>query len=201
MQSVAQSWLIYRLTGSSFWLGMIGFSSQLPVLLLAPIGGTVADRKRRHRILLATQSSSMVLAFLLAALTLSGHVRPLHVFLLGAFLGLVNAFDIPARQAFLVEMVGREDMGNAIALNSSMFNAARLVGPAVAGLLVGWIGEGFCFLGNAVSFLAVLAGLLAMRLPPGQLRRNAPPLSRGSSKASASLAKPLRSGLSCYCSA
>jgi MFS family permease len=170
MQSVAQSWLIYRLTGSSFWLGMIGFSSQLPVLLLAPIGGTVADRNSRHRILLATQSSSMALAFVLASLTLTAHVRPIHVFLLGALLGLVNAFDIPARQAFLVEMVGREDMGNAIALNSSMFNAARLVGPAVAGLLVGWIGEGFCFLGNAISFLAVLAGLLAMRLPPWTAR-------------------------------
>jgi MFS family permease len=166
MQSVAQSWLVYRLTGSSFWLGMIGFSSQLPVLLLAPLGGAVADRIRRHRIIVTTQAASMVLAFVLAGLTLSGLVRPAHVFALGALLGLVNAFDIPARQSFLVEMVGREDLGNAIALNSSMFNGARLVGPAVAGILVGWIGEGYCFLGNAVSFVAVLAGLLAMRFPP-----------------------------------
>jgi MFS family permease len=166
MQSVAQSWLIYRMTGSSFWLGMIGFSSQLPVLLLAPIGGALADRTRRHRIILATQSSSMGLAFALAGLTLGGLVRPYHVFVLGALLGVVNAFDIPARQSFLVEMVGREDLGNAIALNSSMFNSARLVGPAVAGVLVGWIGEGYCFLANAVSFIAVIAGLLAMRLPP-----------------------------------
>jgi MFS family permease len=165
MQSVAQSWLVYRLTGSSFWLGMIGFSTQLPVLLLAPIGGAVADRIRRHRIVVATQASSMVLAFALAGLTLGGMVRPYHVFVLGALLGIVNAFDIPARQSFLVEMVGREDLGNAIALNSSMFNGARLVGPAVAGVLVGWIGEGYCFLGNAVSFIAVIAGLLAMRLP------------------------------------
>ena len=166
MQTVAQSWLVYRLTGSSFWLGMIGFSSQLPVLLLAPVGGAVADRTRRHRIILVTQASSMLLAFVLAGLTLSGLVRPVHVFVLGGLLGVVNAFDIPARQSFLVEMVGREDLGNAIALNSSMFNGARLVGPAVAGLLVGWIGEGYCFLGNAISFVAVIAGLLAMRLPP-----------------------------------
>ncbi len=165
MQSVAQSWLVYRLTGSSFWLGMIGFSSQLPVLLLAPIGGAVADRMRRHSIIIATQAISMALAFALAALTLGGFVRPVHVFVLGALLGVVNAFDIPARQSFLVEMVGRKDLGNAIALNSSMFNGARLIGPAVAGLLVGWIGEGYCFLGNAVSFVAVIAGLSAMRLP------------------------------------
>jgi MFS family permease len=173
MQAVAQSWLVYRLTGSSFWLGMIGFSSQIPVLLLAPVGGMVADRLRRHRIIVVTQACSMVLAFVLAGLTLSGHIRPQHVFFLGAVLGVVNAFDIPARQSFLVEMVGREDLSNAIALNSSMFNGARLVGPAVAGVLVGCIGEGYCFLANAVSFVAVLAGLLAMRMPPWTPPRHA----------------------------
>lgn len=166
MQSVAQSWLVYRLTGSSVLLGLIGFSMQIPVFLLAPVGGAVADRQSRHRILLATQTAAMGLAFGLAALTLSGLVRVPYIFALGALLGVVNAFDIPARQSFVFEMVGREDLPNAIALNSSMFNGARIVGPAVAGVLVGAIGEGWCFFANGVSFLAAIAGLLAMRVPP-----------------------------------
>jgi MFS family permease len=166
MQSVAQSWLVYRLTGSSLLLGLVGFAGQIPVFLLAPIGGAVADRTPRRRVLVATQTTSMLLAFVLAAVTLLGLVQPWHVFVLAALLGVVNAFDIPARQAFVVEMVGREDLSNAIALNSSMFNGARAVGPAVAGVLVSAIGEGWCFFANAVSFIAVIAGLLAMRLPP-----------------------------------
>jgi MFS family permease len=166
MQSVAQSWLVYRLTGSSLLLGLVGFSSQLPVFFLAPVGGAVADRRSRHRILLATQGASMLLALALAALTLTGRVRVAHIFAFSASLGVVNAFDIPTRQSFVVEMVGREDLPNAIALNSSMFNGARILGPAVAGVLVGAIGEGWCFLANGVSFLAVLAGLLAMRVAP-----------------------------------
>ncbi len=166
MQTVAQSWLVYRLTGSSLLLGSVGFSSQIPVFLLATVGGAVADRKRRHRVVIATQTASMVLAFILAWLTLSGRVQVWHIFVLSAALGCVNAFDIPARQAFIVEMVGKEDLMNAIALNSSMFNGARVIGPAVAGILVASIGEGWCFFANAVSYIAVIAGLLMMKLPP-----------------------------------
>ena len=166
MQTVAQSWLVYRLTGSSVLLGTVAFASQIPVFLLAPIGGTRADRHNRHRIVIATQAASMALAFVLAVLTLAGWVQVWHIAVMGALLGVVNAFDIPARQSFLVEMVGKEDLMNAIALNSSMFNGARVLGPAVAGILVASIGEGWCFLLNSVSYLAVIAGLLMMRLGP-----------------------------------
>jgi MFS family permease len=173
MQSVAQSWLVYRLTGSAVLLGFVAFSGQIPVFLLAPVGGIVADRYNRHRVLVLTQTTAMILGFLLAALTLTGHVRVWHLFVLSSLLGMVNAFDIPARQAFVVDMVGREDLINAIALNSSMFNGARIVGPAVAGVLVASIGEGWCFFANGVSYLAVIAGLLAMRLGPRVIRRTA----------------------------
>src|SRR2546421_2210809 len=166
MQSVAQSWLVYRLTGSAVLLGLVGFSSQIPVFLLAPIGGAVADRRNRHRILVGTQTAAMVLAFVLAALTLTHRVQVFHVFILAAVLGLVNAFDIPARQAFVVDMVGKEDLMNAIALNSSAFNAARVIGPAVAGVLIGVLGVGACFFFNGVSYVAVITGVVAMRLPP-----------------------------------
>ena len=165
MQSVAQSWLVYRMTGSALLLGTIAFLGQFPVLVLAPVGGIVADRRGRHGVVIATQVTSMLLAFALAALTLSGTVRVWEVGLLAALGGVVSAFDIPARQAFIVEMVGREDLPNAIALNSSMFNGARVLGPAVAGVMVAMIGEGWCFLINGISFLAVIAGLLMMRLP------------------------------------
>jgi MFS family permease len=165
MQTAAQSWLVYRLSGSAELLGLVAFASQGPVFLLAQIGGAVADRHDRRRILVLTQIASMILAGALAALTLSGTVLVWEIFGLAALMGVVNAFDIPTRQAFVVEMVGREDLANAIALNSSMFNAARLLGPAVAGVLVAVVGEGWCFLSNAVSYLAVIAGLLAMRLP------------------------------------
>src|SRR5438874_1167907 len=164
MQTVAQSWLVYRLTGSSLLLGSVGFASQIPVFLLAPIGGAIADRYNRQRIVIATQAASMALAFILAGLTLTGRVQVWHIFVLAASLGVVNAFDIPARQAFLVEMVGREDLINAIALNSSMFNGARIVGPAIAGVLVASVGEGWCFFINAVSYIAVITGLLMMNV-------------------------------------
>ena len=164
MQTVAQSWLVYRLTGSAALLGLVGFASQIPVFLFAPLGGTLADRAHRKRIIIATQTASMLLAFALAGLTLSGTIRVWHVFVLAALLGVVNAADIPARQAFVVEMVGRDDMMNAIALNSSIFNGARVVGPAVAGLLVASIGEGWCFFANGASYLAVIAGLFAIRV-------------------------------------
>jgi MFS family permease len=165
MQTVAQSWLIYRLTGSSALLGLLGFASQIPVFVLAPLGGVVADRADRRRVLIGTQSSMMMLAFMLAALTLGGRVAVWHLFALGSLLGVANAFDIPARQAFVIEMVGnREHLLNAIALNSSMVNGARVAGPAVAGIVVAWVGEGWCFLINAISYIAVIAALLAMRV-------------------------------------
>src|SRR5215208_4351291 len=158
MQSVAQSWLVYRLTGSAALLGFVGFAGQIPVFLMAPIGGAVADARARHPILVATQTLSMLLAFVLAGLTLAGDVAVWHVFVIAALVGIVNAFDIPARQAFIADMVGRTDLVNAIALNSSMFNGARIVGPAVAGALVASIGEGWCFFLNALSYVAVIGG-------------------------------------------
>ena len=173
MQTVAQSWLVYRMTGSSLLLGLVGFASQIPVFLIAPLGGMVADRHNRHRVIIATQTAAMLLAGVLAAVTLMGIVQVWHIFVLAALLGVVNAFDIPGRQAFLVDMVGKEDLMNAIALNSSMFNGARLIGPAVAGVLVAKIGEGWCFFANAVSYIAVIVGLLMMKLPPRAYRTSA----------------------------
>jgi MFS family permease len=165
MQNVAQAWLVYRLTGSAVLLGAIGFAGQIPVFILSPaVGGLAADRFSRRRIVIGTQTSAMLLAFALAALTLSGQVRIWHVFVLSSLLGVVNSFDIPARQSFIVEMVGKPDLMNAIALNSSMFNASRVVGPAIAGILVAGIGEGWCFFANGVSYIAVIAGLAAMRV-------------------------------------
>lgn len=166
MQSVAQAWLIYRLTDSAVLLGLTSFFGQVPIFLFAPIGGTVADSIDRRRILVATQIGSMLLALTLAAITFAGVVEVWHVFALAALLGVANAFDIPARQSFVVEMVGKEDLSNAIALNSSMFNGARIVGPAIAGLLVAAVGEAWCFLLNGVSYVAVVVGLLMMRMAP-----------------------------------
>jgi MFS family permease len=166
MQSVAQSWLVYRLTGSVVLLGMIGFASQIPVFLLTPIGGATADRYNRHKILLITQTVAMLAAFVLAFLTLTERIQIWHLFVIASCFGIANAFDIPTRQAFAVDMVGKEDLINAIALNSSMFNGARIIGPAIAGILVAAVGEGWCFFGNAVSYIAVLAGLLLMKITP-----------------------------------
>ena len=166
MQTVAQSWLVYRLTNSPAQLGGVGFCSQIPILLLATVGGMVADRYDRRRILLSTQAISMVLALVLSALTLSGRIQVWHIYLMVICLGIVNAFDIPGRQAFVVELVGKADMPNAIALNSSAFNGARILGPALAGILLDEIGEGWCFALNGLSFLAVLLSLMAMRLEP-----------------------------------
>ena len=160
MQNVAQSWLVYRLTGSSALLGMVGIRRADSGLLDFSSRRSHRRPHSRHRIVIATQTSAMILAFILAGLTLTGRVQVSHIFVLAALLGVVNAFDIPARQSFLVEMVGREDLINAIALNSSMFNGARIVGPAVAGILVAAIGEGWCFFVNGVSYIAVIIGLL-----------------------------------------
>ncbi len=165
MQNLAQAWLVFRLSGSAELLGALGFAIQGPIFLLSQLGGAVADQRDRRAILIATQAAAMVLAALLAILTLTGPIRIWEIFLLAGLLGTVNAFDIPARQSFVVELVGREDLPNAIALNSSMFNAARLVGPALAGFAVAAIGEGWCFALNALSFLAVIGSLLAMRRP------------------------------------
>jgi len=164
MDNIAEAWLVYRLTGSSLLLGTVAFAGQIPIFLLGPIGGLVADRFDRRSIIVATQTSSMILAFILAFLTLTKRVTVWEVILLASLMGVVNAFDVPARQSFLVEMVGREDLMNAIALNSSMFNSARVIGPSVAGILVASIGEGWCFFANAVSYIAVIAGLLMMRV-------------------------------------
>src|SRR3984893_5851452 len=164
MQTIAEAWLIYRLTGSSVLLGLLGFVSQIPIFLLSPIGGLAADRWPRQRVVISSQIASMSLEFTLAALTLSGRIRVWELIVLATLLGVVNAFDVPARQSFLIEMVGREDLLNAIALNSTMFNGAREAGPAVAGLLVAKVGEGWCFFLNGASYIAVLAGLLMMRI-------------------------------------
>ncbi|HKJ94947.1 MAG TPA: MFS transporter [Gammaproteobacteria bacterium] len=166
MQTVAQAWLVYRLTDSTVLLGLISFCGQFPVFLLAPLAGAVADRRNRHRLLVLTQTTAMLVALVLALLTLAGHILVWEIFALATLLGVVNAFDIPARQSFVVEMVGRKDLANAIALNSSMFNAARIVGPSIAGLMVAAVGEGWCFLVNSVSFLGVIVSLLLMQITP-----------------------------------
>ena len=168
---IATSWLIYRLTGSAAMLGIVGFAGQVPTFLLAPLAGVWVDRWSRYRVLVVTQVLSMVQSFALAALALTGTIRVTHVLLLSCFQGLINAFDMPARQAFVVEMVeDRQDLPNAIALNSSMVNGARLVGPSVAGMLIAVAGEGWCFFVDGVSYLAVIASLLMMRLLPAPPR-------------------------------
>ncbi|MCJ8165124.1 MFS transporter [Pontibacter sp. E15-1] len=167
MQQVALSWLVYRLTDSVFLLGAVTFSSQIPSFLLGPFAGVLADKFNRHKVLLVTQALSMIQATTLAVLVLTNTIEIWHVLALSAVLGTINGFDIATRQAFVVELVEkREDMSNAIALNSSMFNMARLIGPTVAGLLISVVGEGICILINAVSYLAVLASLLLMHLKP-----------------------------------
>lgn len=167
MQQVAMGWLVYRLTGSAFLLGVVGFASQIPTLVLTPVAGVLADRWNRRYLLIATQSLAMLQAALLAAVVLLGTVQVWQIVALSLLLGLINAFDIPTRQSFVVELVEyREDLGNAIALNSSLVNAGRLIGPALGGLLVAAVGEGVCFVLNSLSYLAVIVALEAMRLGP-----------------------------------
>ena len=170
---IATSWLVYRLTGSALLLGVVGFCGQIPTLLLAPFAGVLVDRWDRHRILLITQVLSLLQSAALAVLTLSGVITVTHVLALQVVQGIINAFDTPARQAFVVEMVeDRADLPNAIALNSSMVNASRIIGPSVGGIIIAAVGEGWCFAIDAVSYLAVLASLMAMRLaPPARARR------------------------------
>jgi len=180
MQAVASAWLVYRMTNSAFMLGIVGFSSQIPTFIVSPIAGLIADRFNRHRILVITQVLSMVQALALAVLTLSGSIQVWHIIVLGVFLGCINALDIPARQSFVVEMVEKkENLGNAIALNSMLFNAARLIGPAIAGILIAMVGEGVCFLINAVSFLAVIWSLFAMKMEKSVVEKGPSDMMRG----------------------
>lgn len=165
IQQIAMSWLVYRLTHSAFMLGMVGFFTRIPTFLLAPFAGVIADRVNRYRLLLLTQALSMVQAGLLAALVLSGSVQVWHLVALGLCLGVINSFDVPVRQSFIVEMLDRpEDLSNAIAINSSMNTGARIIGPSVAGILVALVGEGWCFTLNALSFIAILGTLAAMKI-------------------------------------
>jgi MFS family permease len=171
---VATSWLVYRLSGSALVLGIVGFAGQIPTFLAAPFAGVWVDRWNRHRTLVVTQALAMIQSALLAAFALSGRITVAWVLVLQVFQGLINAVDTPARQSFVVEMVeDRADLPNAIALNSSMVNAARLVGPSIAGVLIAAVGEGWCFALDAASYLAVIASLVAMRLPPRPAARRA----------------------------
>ena len=201
MQSVAQAWLAYRLTNSAVLLGIVGFAGQIPTLLFSPAGGVVADRFPRRRVLIVTQASSMGLAFVLAALTFADAISVPWILALAALGGVVNAFDIPTRQAFAIDMVGRDDLVNAIALNSSIFNGARVMGPAIAGLLVARIGEAWCFLVNGVSYFAVLASLVAMRSRPPPPPRARHRSGRACARASPTSRAPGRCGHSCFSSA
>ena len=167
MTRIATSWLVYRLTGSALLLGVVGFAGQIPSFILAPFAGVLVDRWNRHRLLVATQVLSLLQSLALALLALTGVIQIRHVIWLSVLQGLINAFDMPARQAFVVEMVERrEDLPNAIALNSSMVNATRLLGPSLGGVVIAAVGEGWCFLIDAVSYVAVVASLLAMRVTP-----------------------------------
>jgi MFS family permease len=165
MQSVGQGWLMHRLTDSAWMLGVLGFAQFLPVTALSLWAGVVVDRVDKRRLVLATQTLALLQAAVLAALALLGVVRPWMVLALALVFGAINAFDLPARQSFLIEMVGKEDLPNAIALNSAAFNTARVVGPAIAGAIVAAVGESWCFVLNAISYLFVIAMLLRMDLP------------------------------------
>ncbi len=180
LQLTAISWLVFRLTQSSFLLGVVGFAGRIPTFLLASFAGVLVDRWNRHHLLVATQVLSMIQALILAALVLTETIVIWQIIALAFFLGLINAFDIPVRQSFVVDMIERrEDLGNAIALNSSMVNGARLVGPSVAGMLIAALGEGLCFLLNGLSFITVIAALLAMRITPKKKDRQSTPLWQG----------------------
>jgi MFS family permease len=176
MQIIAQSWVVYQIGHSALILGVVAFASAIPVLLISPWGGVVVDRMPRRRLLMMTQSGAMILAFIMAALAFANIIQEWHVVVLAALLGVVNAFDAPARQAIVPELVGKADLPNAIAMNSMMFNSARVIGPAVAGLVLAAVGAAWCFTINGISFLAVLLGLWLMNLPDrrGQQHTSSP---------------------------
>jgi MFS family permease len=165
---------VYRLTDSALLLGVVGFAGQIPTFLLAPLAGVLVDRWNLHRTLVITQTLAMIQSFLLAILALTGVITVWHIIILNVFQGLINAFDTPARQSFVVEMVeDKKDLAN-VALNSSMFNSARLLGPAVAGVLIAAVGEGICFLIDGFSYLAVMASLLAMTITARKTEKSIP---------------------------
>ncbi len=164
MQRIAMPWLVYHMTGSAFLLGVVSFAGQIPTLILAPFGGVLTDRWSRYRVLLTTQIISLIQAFILAILALTGVIQVWHIVVLSVVLGCVNAFDVPSRHSFVIEMVEKkEDLGNAIALNSMMFNGARLIGPSLAGIILATTGEGVCFLINAISYIFVIMSLMMMQ--------------------------------------
>jgi len=168
IQQVAVTWLVYRLTNSAFMLGIVGFSGQLPLFILAPFAGVLADKSNRHKLLLYTQILALLQALMLSVLVFTEAIQIWQIIILSIILGVINAFDMPIRQAFVFEMIDnkKEDLGNAIALNSSMVNLTRLIGPSIAGILIATAGEGWCFLVNAVSFFAVVVSLLKMKVEP-----------------------------------
>jgi MFS family permease len=167
MQRIAMPWLVYHITGSALLLGIVGFAGQIPTFLLAPVAGVLTDRWNRYHVLIVTQIIAMLQAFVLTLLYYSGTIQVWHIVVLNMILGCFNAFDVPSRQAFVVDLVEKkEDLGNAIALNSLMFNGARIIGPSIAGVLLASAGEGICFLTNAISYLFVIASLLFMKVPP-----------------------------------
>jgi predicted MFS family arabinose efflux permease len=176
MQSVALSWLVYRLTGQATLLGIVVLATQGPIVLFGSLGGVLADRVEPRRLLVLTQAAQLVQALLLAYLTLTARIQVWHILALAVGLGLANAFDLPARQVLVAQTVDRDHLPNAIALNSSIFHGTRVLGPAIAGIMVAAVGEGWCFLANAVSFLAAIAGLMLMRLPTWTPRQDHPPV-------------------------
>jgi len=171
MQRIAMSWLIYRITGSAWLLGVVSFTGQVPSLFLAPVVGVAADRQNRRSLIIITQTLAMVQAFILAALILSGTIKVWHIIVLSLFLGLVGAFDQPARQAFVQDMIEKkEDLSNAIGMNSLLFNGARFIGPSIAGILIAAVGEGWCFLLNGISYIAVIIALFMIRVKKLEIR-------------------------------
>jgi len=179
MQRIALPWLVYQMTGSEILLGVVGFAAQIPSFLLAPVAGVLIDRWSRYRVLVVTQIISMIQAGILAWLSLTGTLEIWHIIVLSAVLGCINAFDMPARQSFVIDMVkNKGDLGNAVALNSMMFNGARLIGPSIAGIVLATTGEGVCFLINAISYIFVISSLLAMHVPVSNEKKNEPHIFR-----------------------
>jgi MFS family permease len=173
MQRIAMPWLVYHMTGSAFLLGVVGFAGQIPTFLLSPVAGVLTDRWNRYHVLIVTQIISLIQAALLAVLCLTGHITIWEIITLSVILGCVNAFDVPARHSFVIEMVEKkEDLGNGIALNSLMFNGARLIGPSIAGLMLATTSEGVCFLLNALSYIFVIISLLMMKLNRREVRNS-----------------------------
>jgi MFS family permease len=167
LQTTALSWLVYRLTGSALLLGVVGFASQLPSIFLSPFAGVLSDRWRKRDMLIATQSLALLQASIIAVLVLTKTVQTWHIIAMALFIGVINSFDVPARQSFMMEMIeDKNDISNALAINSAMFNSARLIGPTIAGILIAVVGEGMCFVLNAVSFIAVIYALIIMNVKP-----------------------------------